>query len=241
MAWFDKQLWSRRRANLEREALAASVEEVVSQNELEANEWDEDNEHDPQPRNAPLIPPRLRLQSRSLPAVRVAPEQSGQEQILSNTNPVAVSQATEHGQRLAGRSTKVRLQAVRPGQAQERITERIPVVEDTSFCNQGIDMPPTSDSMYSPLSPAVQSEVALSTHPDSRLPGGSGVIEQGQGDVTVADASISERSVVMVMLAGDPGPVVVQYVLLHPQIGFTVYLSAPAAASTPFNYVIWPF
>jgi hypothetical protein len=43
------------------------------------------------------------------------------------------------------------------------------------------------------------------------------------------------------MLTGNPGPVVVQYISLHPRMGFTVHLSAPVTADTPFNYALWPF
>jgi hypothetical protein len=36
----------------------------------------------------------------------------------------------------------------------------------------------------------------------------------------------------------DPGPVVVKYITLQPQTGFTLYLSAPTEAEARFNYVI---
>jgi hypothetical protein len=67
---------------------------------------------------------------------------------------------------------------------------------------------------------------------------GSGMFESGRSEVAVANAGIKSSSVVMVMLAGDPGPVVVQYITLRPLDGFTVHLSAPALTKTPFNYVI---
>lgn len=49
---------------------------------------------------------------------------------------------------------------------------------------------------------------------------------------------VSEASVVLVTLTGDPGPVVVQYVSLQPGRGFTVHLSAPAQRETPFHYAV---
>ena len=58
---------------------------------------------------------------------------------------------------------------------------------------------------------------------------GSGHFEAGQCDVVVADTHIEATSVVLVTLIGNPGPVVVQYVSLLPQEGFTVHLTAPAA------------
>ncbi|HZR39057.1 MAG TPA: hypothetical protein VFB12_03000 [Ktedonobacteraceae bacterium] len=67
---------------------------------------------------------------------------------------------------------------------------------------------------------------------------GSGIIESGQGDVIVSNPHVTSSSVVLVTLTANPGPVVVQYVSLQPQKGFTIHLTAPAAAKTPFNYII---
>jgi hypothetical protein len=67
---------------------------------------------------------------------------------------------------------------------------------------------------------------------------GSGNFDAGQGDVAIANAHITGTSVVTVMLASDPGPVVVQYVSLQPGTGFTVHLSAPTKVKTLFNYVV---
>ncbi|MFL5659242.1 MAG: hypothetical protein ACJ8CB_34290, partial [Ktedonobacteraceae bacterium] len=67
---------------------------------------------------------------------------------------------------------------------------------------------------------------------------GSGTFESAQSEVAVANVHVTPSSVVVVMLAGDPGPVVVQYVSLQPKTGFTVHLSAPTKNRTPFNYRI---
>jgi hypothetical protein len=67
---------------------------------------------------------------------------------------------------------------------------------------------------------------------------GSGTIESGQCDIPVADAHTTSMCVVNVTLTANPGPVVVQYISLQPHSGFTIHLTAPAAASTTFNYVI---
>jgi hypothetical protein len=67
---------------------------------------------------------------------------------------------------------------------------------------------------------------------------GSGTIESGQSDITVADSHTTSMCVVNVTLTSNPGPVVVQYISLQPHAGFTMHLTAPAAASTAFNYVI---
>jgi hypothetical protein len=67
---------------------------------------------------------------------------------------------------------------------------------------------------------------------------GSGTVESGQCDITIVDAHVTSTCVVNVMLAANPGPVVVQYISLLPQTGFTIHLTAPASASAAFNYVI---
>ena len=67
---------------------------------------------------------------------------------------------------------------------------------------------------------------------------GTGAFESGQSDVTVPNTRVTASSVVQVTLTSNPGPVVVQYISLQPQIGFTVHLTAPAATRTTFNYVI---
>ncbi len=67
---------------------------------------------------------------------------------------------------------------------------------------------------------------------------GSAIFEIGQTEIAISHTSITTASVVLVMLASDPGPVVVQYVSLQPKIGFTVHLSAPTRHATIFTYVI---
>jgi hypothetical protein len=133
----------------------------------------------------------------------------------------------------------VRLQAVRPGQLQETSTEYLAVVEKVVPVTQtgAIAAVQSVSNLSVPVSP-VQADF-LPEH--LRLPGGTGLLKQGQSELTVPNVAVTERSVVMVMLAGNPGPVVVQYILLHPGMGFTLHLSASTIAPTPFNYVIWPF
>jgi len=67
---------------------------------------------------------------------------------------------------------------------------------------------------------------------------GSGTFESGQSDVTIANERITAASVVLVTLTTNPGPVVVQYISLQPQVGFTVHLTAPVIMHTTFNYVV---
>ena len=59
--------------------------------------------------------------------------------------------------------------------------------------------------------------VAISPTPSpSSLLCGSGMIEVGREDAAVHNPRISAQSVVTVMLAGNPGPVVVHYISLAP-------------------------
>ncbi len=67
---------------------------------------------------------------------------------------------------------------------------------------------------------------------------GSGAFKSEQGEVMVANSYITAASVVLVTLTTNPGPVVVQYISLQPEVGFTVHLTAPVATHTTFNYVI---
>jgi hypothetical protein len=72
----------------------------------------------------------------------------------------------------------------------------------------------------------------------NRSNGGTGAFESAQRDITVLNPHVSATSVVLVTLTSDPGPVVVHFVSLQPQVGFTVHLTAPATRKTSFNYVI---
>src|SRR5579883_2284432 len=67
MAWFEKRARARKQIDEGREALAASVEEVAARQEL----WDEKEEELSESSKSSIIPPRLSLQSRSMPAVRI--------------------------------------------------------------------------------------------------------------------------------------------------------------------------
>jgi hypothetical protein len=69
---------------------------------------------------------------------------------------------------------------------------------------------------------------------------GSGAFESEQSDVMIANALVTASSVVLVTLTTNPGPVVVQYISLQPEMGFTVHLTAPVTARTAFNYVMLP-
>lgn len=166
-------------------------------------------------------------------------ERKEHPQVKAGTIPAArpVEVATQIGDQRNGakRTTKVRLQVV-------------PKTDPTPGTRESV--PPPCDVAINPTLPAINQtggriETPPTTPPASPTPyeyrqnrSGSGTFEAGQADVAVAQTDISPASVVVVMLTGDPGPVVVQYISLQPTIGFTVHLSAPTKNVTPFNYTI---
>jgi hypothetical protein len=125
---------------------------------------------------------------------------------------------------LARRTTKVRLQVVPK-------TEGIHGTEEFIAPSPAL---PANPGLPAATKKSAETEVA---QPHVEM-SGSATFESGQGEVAVANVHVTASSVVAVMLAGDPGPVVVQYVSLRPKTGFTVHLSAPAKNRTPFNYTI---
>lgn len=236
MAWFDKHLWSRRKAEEERKALAASVEEMAARGELSDEDWDAELEDGAPAGKTAIIPPLLRLQSRVWPVMRVD-DASGPRGVRGQLPQTTGTQVPARAKRL-GRSTKVHLQAVRVDQEREPTTERVHSL-DGSARTQETERTVQSLEVQRPEQPGTARGEKILPALSQPL-NGSGMIEQGQEEVTVSCAQVSERSVVTVMLAGNPGPVVVQYITLHPDVGFTFHLSAPVIASTPFNYLFWP-
>ena len=141
---------------------------------------------------------------------------------------VEAANHTTGKQGLTRRTTKVRLQVV-------------PKLDTMRKEN----ISPLCDKATNPHLPTVQeTEGRIETPPltstvtDRAAFCGSGKFEIGQTDSAIAHTHITMTSVVVVMLASDPGPVVVQYVSLQPTIGFTVHLSAPTRNATTFNYAI---
>jgi len=128
----------------------------------------------------------------------------------------------------------VRLHAVRPEVVQEPVTERFPVAE--------ADAPGQRESACDeqPLVRRLEPQSFSASIPSSLLCG-SGLIEAGQEDITISNQRVSAQSVVTVMLAGNPGPVVLHYVSVQPRAGFTLHMSAPVSTPTPFTYAVWLF
>ena len=102
-------------------------------------------------------------------------------------------------------------------------------------------VPPVDELNTYPSFPTVEKveeHPLLAVGPSHKEIAGSGQFERGQCDSAVAHPHVTPSSVVVVLLTGNPGPVVVQYVSLDSGRGFTVHLSAPVEHRTPFNYVI---
>jgi hypothetical protein len=250
MAWPGKldeqaqQRWDSRFAK-KREELSKSVEETLVDDAVAeeplAEELDESDEHVQGKDKSVVIPPRLSLQSKPIPVVRVEKEATKGAVVdahSTSSGTVEVLSAAQKKQRLAGRTTKVRLQAV--PKSEKKSGGKISIEADknergTAGGAQANVKSTTKRSSTHEADALIEGRVrsmargALS---------GSGVFKRGQQEVIVSNTSVSPTSVVVVTLAGDPGPVVVKYISLQPQIGFTVHLSASAEAKTPFNYVV---
>ncbi|GCE02854.1 hypothetical protein KDAU_01830 [Dictyobacter aurantiacus] len=190
-------------------------------------------------------------------------------------------------QRLAGRTTRIRLEVVpnpasqknKPartahGQSSDKVIEEIEqkdFVEQKSFFDledsttTGMHLPvhhlrredASSTSVHLPTVNAKKGESSNGnrlSEAEKEMPrfettgalkratqgslSGTAFFAPGQREATVANPHITAASVVLITLTSNPGPVVVQYVSLQPQMGFTVHLTAPTAMHTSFNYIV---
>ena len=164
--------------------------------------------------------------------------------------PLSSTGYSEHQQARSGKIPVARLVEAanhttgKPGWTKRTTKVRLQVVPKLDTM-QKENISPLCDKATHPHLPAVQeTEGRIETPPltsivtDRAAFCGSGKFEIGQTDSAIAHTHITMKSVVVVMLASDPGPVVVQYVSLQPTIGFTVHLSAPTRNATSFNYAI---
>lgn len=228
-----QQQWQSRVAQ-ERLDLSASVEEALvdaSANEDVDADADELENDVPLLKSTTLILPCLSLQSKPLPTVNTSVKVQTHHLPMTKTGK-DVSSSLESFSPLPGkqrstiRTTKVRLQVVPKPEASER---------------PGTTGVTPFEVATNPTMPALEKLEAPREHlsPDaSREVFGVDLFEKGQSEIMVANTHITATSVVIVVLTADPGPVVVQYVTLHPKVGFTVHLSATAQKATSFNYRI---
>jgi hypothetical protein len=244
----DQQRWRARFAK-ERRGLSVSVNEALTDLHLQ-EDFDDDLHDEPesmlQASQKMLIAPRLSLQSKQMPAVHIVPDKLVRPQQVDpppETNHVEALPAAPKKKRLAGRNTKVHLQAVPKTEKRsaKKMTSSPGIIDSTvaeqSMPASALPLPEARTSEHETEKP-----VAVSLKTDERPAreklAGSGQFLQGQAEITVENSHVSTSSVVMVNLLGNPGPVVVQFYSLLPDYGFKVHLSAPVTANTPFNYVI---
>ena len=245
----DQQRWHVRFAK-ERQGLSISVNETLADPHLQEDfdeELHDEPELMPQTLQKLLIAPRLSLQSKQMPAVHIVPDKLVRPLHVDpspETNHIEVSPVVPKKKRLAGRNTKVHLQAV--PKTEKRIAKKMapsPGIIDSTIVEQS--MPDTAlahpDTRMNEH--VTERPIAVSLKKDEKFAreklAGGGQFLQGQSEITIENSHVSASSVVMVNLLGNPGPVVVQYYTMLPDYGFKVHLSAPVSANTPFNYVIF--
>jgi hypothetical protein len=244
MAWHSEpdeqaqQDWQVRSAK-KREALSLSIDETLADNALLEDPCsDEVVEAYQDSKNSIIIPPKLSLQSKPMPAIRVESKDVSSVTSLTTTDSVVVPQTTQKKRRLAGRSTKVHLQAVPKPDKKSGGKIAIEAEKNSSVIDPEGQMKGTSNSKrHSSSERGIVAKGKTGTESSGSL-AGSGVIKQGQRDVMVTDTHISSSSVVIVTLIEDPGPVVVKFITLQPQVGFTLHFSDSAEEEARFNYVI---
>ncbi len=244
MAWHSEpdekvqQDWQVRSAK-KREELSRSIDETLADNTLLEDPFsDEVDEAFPASKNSMIIPPKLSLQSKPMPAVRVESKDLAGVTSLTITDPVVVPQTSLKKRRLAGRTTKVHLQAVPKPEKKAGGKIAIEAEKNSSNIEPERQINETSKSKRNSSSERGSVAKGKTGRVASRSLAGSGVIKQSQRDVMVMNAHISSSSVVIVTLVEDPGPIVVKYITLHPQIGFTLHFSDSAEVEARFNYVI---
>jgi hypothetical protein len=215
-------------------------------------------------------PPKASSPNPALPPIGSAHE-SGARAVTGARAPAALPQPQPRemtrptSQRLAGRTTRVRLEAAPklasspsapagPGLTAPPQTTRPLPTPGSGYPPAGAALrpgpsapPPPPERILLPSAPVArpgrQEQPAPAVASTPPLPSfrcqiGKSCFTRGQGEVAVNCPAVSEASVVLVTLTGDPGPVVVQYVSLQPGRGFTVHLSAPTQRETPFHYVV---
>lgn len=233
-----QQDWQVRSAK-KREELSRSLEETLADNALIEDPFsNEEDETFRDSKNSMIIPPKLSLQSKPMPVVRIESKDVRGVTSRTTSDSVLVPKTPQKKRRLAGRTTKVHLQAISKSEKKsegklEMETGKNSVgFEHVEQINRKSNSESNSSSEKGAVAKGKFGKVA------SESLAGSGIIKQGQRDVMVTNTYISSSSVVIVTLVEDPGPVVVKFITLHPQIGFTVHFSDSAEAEARFNYVI---
>jgi hypothetical protein len=233
-----QQDWHSRSAK-KRAELSRSVEEALADGALIeepfSNEMDESFQGS---KSSMIISPRLSLQSKSMPVVRVELNEVTNSMSRTTTDSVEVPQAVQKKRRLAGRTTKVHLQAVPKSEKKSGGKISIETEKNAYSSDSEVKISEKNNSRRNSQSGGEALAKSNKGVVVEESLAGSGVLQQGQREVVITNARISPSSVVVVTLVEDPGPVVIKYVTLRPQIGFTIHFSAPAEAEARFNYMI---
>jgi hypothetical protein len=233
-----QQDWQVRSAK-KREELSRSIEETLADDALIEDPFsDEEDEAFQDSKNSMIIPPKLSLQSKPMPVVRIESKEVTSATPRTTADSILVPQTTQKKRRLAGRTTKVQLQAVSKSEKKSEDRSAIEAGKNSSGFEHVGQTSGKSNSKRDSSSERGSVGKGKSSRIVSGSLAGSGIIKQGQRDVMVTNTHISSSSVVIVTLIEDPGPVVVKYITLHPQIGFTLHFSDSAGAEARFNYVI---
>lgn len=236
----DQQRWWERFSR-GRMKLSDSLEETLANPGVE----DDDDELDGpsqevngrQESEAKVILPRLSLQSKPLPAVyapsqlRPAPAVIDPPALLPETG---ATQTASENRRLAGRSTRVKLQAL-PKHEKRAARKTKPLAEGAETGQAKVAVPVLPDQETVTEAPSV---VRVGQAPDREKLSGRGMIPKGKAETLVENQHVTSASIVLVSLLSNPGQVVVLYFTLLPGYGFTVHLSSEVAADTAFNYAI---
>ena len=244
MAWHSEsdehvqKDWQVRSAK-KREELSRSIEETLADSALIEDPFsDEVDEVVQDSKNSMIIPPKLSLQSRPMPVVCVESKDLIGDTSRTTTNSVAVPQTAPKKRRLAGRTTKVHLQAVPKSEKKSGGKTSIEAEKNSSGLDRVEQINAKSNSKRNSSSEKSAVAKGKINRAASESLAGSGVLKQGQRDMMVTNTHITSSSVVIVTLVEDPGPVVIKYITLHPQIGFTLHFSDSAEAEARFNFVI---
>ena len=244
MAWQsepDEQVqqdWQVRSAK-KREELSLSIEETLADDALIEDPFsDEVDEAFQDSKSSIIIPPRLSLQSKPLPVVHIESKEVTNITSQTITDSVAVPQTAQKKRRLAGRTTKVHLQAV--PKSEKKSESKVSIEAEKNLISTDREEKINGKSNSKRISSSERGVIAKGKMGGvaSGSLAGSGVLKQGQRDVEVTNTYISSSSVVIVTLIEDPGPVVVKFITMQPQIGFTLHFSDSAETEARFNYVI---
>ena len=222
-----------------REELSLSIEETLADDILIEDPFsDEKDEAFQDSKSSVIIPPRLSLQSKPMPVVRVESKEVTSITSQTITDSVVVPQTAQKKRRLAGRTTKVHLQTV--PKSEKKSENKIAIeAENNVFSSDSEEK--NNGRSHSKRNSSSERGVIATRKKSGATSGslaGSGALRQGQRDVMVNNTHISSSSVVIVTLVEDPGPVVVKFITLQPQIGFTLHFSDSAVTEARFNYVI---